>query len=273
MKWGCSTLAFRWHSLDVALNAIADLGFEYVDIGSIKSECEHLDPTSLSRTDISSLGDKLASLGLRLVALNICFGAYNDPCAEVRNRQVAWTKASMDIARALDASIVTTSVGQELDWQPRQEALRLAIPRLRECANYGKERGVSLALEMPHKYSLARNMQETIGMIDLLSDIEGLGITLDTSQVIHGGDSVTEMVKHLGERIVHVHLRDARGRYTRVAPGRGEVDFNAFFTSAEEVGYRGVYAIEFEVDEYSSTDVELTKKGVREARDYLKAIA
>jgi len=273
MKWGCSTLAFRWHSLDVALNAIADLGFEYVDIGSIKCECEHLDPTSLSETDVSSLGDKLASLGLRLAALNICFGAYNDLCAEVRNRQVAWIKASMDIARALDASIVTTSVGEELDGQSRREALRLAIPRIRECANYGRERGVSLTLEMPHKYSLARNLQETIGMIDLLSDVEGFGITLDTSQVIHGGDSLTETVKHLGERIQHVHLRDAIGTYTRVAPGRGEVNFKAFFRSAEEVGYQGVYTIEFEVDEYSSTNVEVTKKGISEARDHLQAVA
>lgn len=274
MKWGCSTLAFRWHSLDVALNAIADLGFDYVDIGSLKGDCEHLDPTRLSQKEVANLRETLRSLELRLSALNIRFGPYNDPCAEVRDRQVAWTKASIDIARALDASIVTTTTGDELEWQSRHDALGLIVPQIRECVKYGRERGVSLALEMPHKHSLTRNIQETIGIIPFLSDgSEGIPITLDTSQVIHGGDSLTDVLKHLGNRIAHVHLRDAKGKYTRVAPGRGEVNFREFIKGTKELGYQGVYAIEFEVDEYLSTDLELTKKGLMEARDYLNTIA
>ena len=133
---------------------------------------------------------------------------------------------------------------------------------------------MSLALEMPHKHSLTRNIQETIGIIPFLSDgSEGIPITLDTSQVIHGGDSLTDVLKHLGNRIAHVHLRDAKGKYTRVAPGRGEVNFREFIKGTKELGYQGVYAIEFEVDEYLSTDLELTKKGLMEARDYLNTIA
>ena len=135
MKWGCSTLAFRWHSLDVALNAIADLGFDYVDIGSLKGDCEHLDPTRLSQKEVANLRETLRSLELRLSALNIRFGPYNDPCAEVRDRQVAWTKASIDIARALDASIVTTTTGDELEWQSATRCARTdraANQRVRE---------------------------------------------------------------------------------------------------------------------------------------------
>jgi sugar phosphate isomerase/epimerase len=203
--------------------------------------------------------------------MNIRFGAYNDPCFEVVSQQVAWVRASVDIARELGASIVTTSLGEEYEWQDRREGLKVALPLVRECAAYARERAVVFALEMPHKHTLAKNLAESVEVLDILSDLEGVGVTLDTSQVVYGDDSVTDAVDRLGRMIAHVHLRDARGKYTRLAPGKGEVNFKAFFENIKRIGYAGVYSIEFEVDEFSSTDIELTKRGLREAKRSLEA--
>ena len=65
----------------------------------------------------------------------------------------------------------------------------------------------------------------------------------------------------LGERLWHVHLRDAAGRDTAAGnyqlektPGRGEVDFAALGEALDKHGYRGEVTLETEYRNYGSPD-------------------
>ncbi|MBR7678387.1 sugar phosphate isomerase/epimerase, partial [Streptomyces daliensis] len=71
-------------------------------------------------------------------------------------------------------------------------------------------------------------------------------LVLDTSHVVAGGGDCVAAARAFGDRLAHVHLRDAvRGDIHR-SIGRGEVDFAALIRHLTAVGYEGHYSLELE---------------------------
>jgi sugar phosphate isomerase/epimerase len=67
----------------------------------------------------------------------------------------------------------------------------------------------------------------------------------------------------LGDRLWHVHLRDATGPDTadrkqqlEMTPGRGSVDFGRFGRALDRVGYQGDVSIEFEYRDMTLDAIE-----------------
>ena len=58
-----------------------------------------------------------------------------------------------------------------------------------------------------------------------LVDHPQVGVALDPSHATHAGEDVAEIARKLGDRVKHVHLRDAVGKNILVVPGDGTVDF------------------------------------------------
>ncbi len=81
-------------------------------------------------------------------------------------------------------------------------------------------------------------------------------VNLDPSHgILYGNLDVAWVVRQWGERIGHVHLKDAVGRpamgeFLFPMLGEGRVDWPAFFGALEEIGYRGFCSIEFESFDY-----------------------
>jgi sugar phosphate isomerase/epimerase len=81
-------------------------------------------------------------------------------------------------------------------------------------------------------------------------------VNLDPSHgVLYGNLDVGWVVRQWGERIGHVHLKDALGRpvmgeFLFPMLGEGRVDWGALFSALAEIGYRGFCSIEFESFDY-----------------------
>lgn len=81
-------------------------------------------------------------------------------------------------------------------------------------------------------------------------------VNLDPSHgVLYGNEDVAWVVKQWGERIGHVHLKDAigvpqMGRFVFPLLGEGRVNWAAFFGALEEIGYAGFCSVEFESFDY-----------------------
>jgi sugar phosphate isomerase/epimerase len=81
-------------------------------------------------------------------------------------------------------------------------------------------------------------------------------VNLDPSHgVLYGNLDVGWVVRQWGDRIGHVHLKDAVGRpvmgeFLFPMLGEGRVDWQAFFAALEAVGYKGFCSIEFESFDY-----------------------
>jgi L-ribulose-5-phosphate 3-epimerase len=84
---------------------------------------------------------------------------------------------------------------------------------------------------------------------------EWIGVALDTGSLVeHGGDPV-QAIRQLGERIMHVHLRDvpAVGSDASVAVGTGIVDVPAVMRELRKSGYDGWLSIEIPTTDHDPT--------------------
>ena len=77
-------------------------------------------------------------------------------------------------------------------------------------------------------------------------------VNLDPSHgVLYGNLDVAWVVRQWGQRIAHVHLKDAigvpgMGKFIFPLLGEGSVDWSAFFKALDEIGYKGFCSVEFE---------------------------
>jgi len=163
------------------------------------------------------------------------------------------------IELAADAGIQTVNVltGPNL-WEPGarerddEEAWELALGSLERACQRGSELGVTIGFE-PCWGSLAHDARTAQRVLDSVP----VSVTFDPSHFVMTGDDIPELVREWGERIAHVHLKDAFGR-----PGRDGVDFifcllgegavpwPEFFGALDEVGYAGPLSVEFEAYRY-----------------------
>jgi hypothetical protein len=67
---GCSTLGFRFDSLDTALTEIQAQGFRRLDVVMVPSYCPHFDVLGSSENEQVELQEKLSSKGFALSTLN-----------------------------------------------------------------------------------------------------------------------------------------------------------------------------------------------------------
>ncbi len=98
-------------------------------------------------------------------------------------------------------------------------------------------------------------------MREFLSYFESknMGVNLDPSHLILYGNDPSWAVSRFGQRIRHVHVKDAAGKFGVLGEdfvfpflGEGLVDWNAFFGALRDVGYSGYLSLEFENDAYLS---------------------
>jgi sugar phosphate isomerase/epimerase len=129
---------------------------------------------------------------------------------------------------------------------------------------YDRE-GVRFALEV-HPTEIAYDFVTTRRALDAIGNRPGFGINLDPSHLAHQFLDAAAFATEFGDRIYHVHVKDARrlldGRnsilgghldfgeprrgWDFVSPGHGDVDFEALFRSLNRIGYRGPLSIEWE---------------------------
>ena len=92
-------------------------------------------------------------------------------------------------------------------------------------------------------------------LIDHFADPH-LKVNLDPSHgILYGNMDVAWVVTEWGDRIEHVHLKDAigvpvAGQFVFPLLGEGLVNWKAFFAALDEIGYAGFCSVEFESFEY-----------------------
>ena len=265
MEIGCSTICFRKLGVFQALERISALRFSGVDIGMVKGFCPHFDPLAASEPERDEFLERVSAMPLQVATLNVGHGALNVPGE--RDEQVEFVRRCLDLASRLGCYAITIQPGIP----PRGEWNSDAVPvasELAKLADYAGSLGLLLTMEAPHRGTLVTQIEQTKRLIEL-SGSDNLYMALDTSHVMSGGRQPSEAVDLLGDRIGHVHLRDAIGEDILVTPGDGEVDFLAFRDSLVDIGYRGILTLELE---YEGKDEDQTAEEAIRAREYLEGL-
>ncbi|RMH23164.1 MAG: sugar phosphate isomerase/epimerase [Acidobacteria bacterium] len=230
----------------------------------------------------------LARRGLRVVALG-CYRNLLSADAGERRREIARLRRVMAMAPLFGTGVVGVFAGRDPDrsladnlpafadvWAPLAEeaeagGLRLAFENCTMLRG-DPPRGINLSFT-PWAYER---------MFELLPS-PALGIELDPSHLHKQCLDPVAFVRRFAPRIVHVHAKDhehlpeqlaLHGRFSLLTsrdrlPGRGEIDFRAFFAALRAAGYDGAVTLEPERD-VDATGARRRLRLLREAVAHLR---
>ena len=125
--------------------------------------------------------------------------------------------------------------------------------------------GVKFALEV-HPTEIAYDFVTTRRALAAIGARPGFGINFDPSHLEHQFLDSAAFIDEFGDRIHHVHVKDAKRRldgrssilgghlnfgeqgrgWDFVSPGHGDVDFEEMFRALNRIGYQGPLSIEWE---------------------------
>ncbi|MSR52110.1 MAG: sugar phosphate isomerase/epimerase [Gemmataceae bacterium] len=213
----------------------------------------------------------------------------------VRQRAAEEMAATFQAAQKLGASVVGGFTGSPL-WSyvagypgptPEiiaaglQDFVKLWAPVL----DVARDEGVKFAFEV-HPGQIAFDLYSTEVVLDALHGRPEFGFTFDPSHLHWQGIDPIEFVRRFGDRIFHVHVKDAvltlngragvlngylpsgdprRGWQFR-SPGRGGIDWEGVIRALNEVGYTGPLAVE-----YHDRGMD-REAGAREACEFVKRL-
>lgn len=247
-----------WEYAKKAVEAGID-GFEVVQWASYLSDEEQGEYLEL----VQRIKDEF-DVGFTVHApiIDIHLGSLN---RRVRAAALEEIKASLDLARAIDASVVvvhgapgiiTMPIGEwskqvyqppkgERELVDKQEAY--LVRAIKDLADYAPD--ILLGVEnlvFPHElYRSPEEMQELLRKVNR----SNVGVTVDAGHAQVCGYQATEFINLLNDRVIHVHLHDNHGVWDEHLPlGKGVVDYVGLIQTLKKQGFQGVVNLEFSLN-------------------------
>lgn len=224
MKFGCSTLLFGGHDLDVALASIKDTGYEAVELGAVPGMGHHLHARD-DRATVEALGEKLAASGLALESVGLSGALGTERFAPL-----------MEAAALLGAPYVTLGTGgisdDEAAWAEAVAQVRAALPLCERT-------GVKLSVK-PHVRSAVYDVATSRRLLEAV-DSPWVGLNIDNTHLQRMGEDPIAAVDALRDRIFTARIRDylsddlSVGPLENQIPGKGGADVRGYYQALTRV--------------------------------------
>lgn len=274
MEISLNTTSFILHyTLEKSLERSAALGFRRIEICGDRP---HGWPGDVSKDERKHLLDVAKSLGVKINSLSTGFIYYLQPGfahwdPRVREEGVSYVKQLVELARDLDASIVTLIPGRILSNVSYDQALKWSIEKLRECARFSSDRDIVLGLEnLVNTNEFTNTSERILTMIKEVND-ENLGATIDLGHVNVVKEPIGDFIHKVGNLIVNVHVHDNDGTGdAHLQPGKGNVNLAAAIAALKDVGYERCLTLEVAAGwHWDSLEAE---KVVKESKRYVESL-
>lgn len=247
-KFACADFTFPLLTHPQALDLIAILGFQGVDIGLFE-ERSHLWPSQeFKRVGASARKLKRALSDRGLVAADVFLQmrpdftpfAINHPEAGRRRKARDWFLRTLEYADALGCRHVTTLPGVVFEKEGRDASLARSAAELAWRVEQSQAAGLVFGTEA-HVGSIVTTPEETA---DLVRRVPGLTLTLDYTHFTRAGiadRSIEVLVPHAS----HFHMRGAcRGRLQCNFP-QNTIDYPRMLAAMNRAKYRGWIGVEY----------------------------
>ena len=252
----------------------------------------HIDVAGFTKSDAAEVNDMLGEAGVSISGL----GYYPNPLAPDTKEAEVYVDHLKKVIRAaetLGVGVVNTFIGR--DWT---KSVDDNWPRFKKVwkplVKYAENHGIRIGIEncpmlftddewpggknLAHCPAVWRRMFEEIPS-------KRLGLNYDPSHLVWQQMDYVKPLWEFGDRIVHVHAKDARvdpdrlgdvgilatpvKYHTPKLPGLGEVDWGRFISVLGDAGYDGPVCIEVEDRAYEGS-LAKRKAALRQSGAFLK---
>lgn len=195
--------------------------------------------------DLEKLRDQATAAGVTIANLGSYPGSRfssDDPL--VQRAELAALQATLYAAKALGARSIRVLPGRGED----PALVDKIAPLFAEGARLAEELDVYMGMEN-HAGSLAGNPPVVKHLCEVVGS-RHFGVLYEPCNLMHGGVCYQEAFEIFSEHIVHVHVKDGRREgqeWGRCHLGEGEIDYGWVIQAMEGIGYRGDYALEYEI--------------------------
>jgi len=282
----CSTLAFSLSNLETALVHISGYGFKKVELSDQVTHSKHFSAESADPYAVKKL---LAKYSLEPVCANVAICIVN---AEITGKAVspAGSRSSSEteeiqkakqylshhrlhiaaeaedfyriVTRLIDNAAIVgiprvcVHTGRRNEIENLDAEIEAAARVIDRAAEYARSQNIEVLVEMPHVWNIYYDVEKAKRVFALLKS-DNAGVLIDSTHWHTSGYDLEDYVSFLGDRLRHIHLRDAAGKDSssgnyelEKTPGRGDVDFAYLGEILDKYNYRGEVTLETEYKNY-----------------------
>jgi fatty-acyl-CoA synthase len=247
LKFAFSTLACPQWSLEQVVENAVRLGYDGIELRLLDGQL--IDPVE-DAAKVEQAVARCRESGLDVCALDTSC-KFNHPDGEERARQEAVLRDWIRLAQAVQVPVLRVFGGQAPETDPpstvQEEDDRVA-ESLRHMAPLAEKATVTIALETHDAFSSALRVAQVLKAVDS----PAVGALWDSHHPYRVGESALEVVATLRQRIVHVHIKDARRSdiegtgWELTLMGEGEVPVREQLELLDKNGYTGYVSVEWE---------------------------
>jgi len=276
------------------LASYSDSNLEWVKAEGFTSMQLRLDPKKLDDNAIADIKSKCAKANIYISSL-ACDGNHIDPDPAKREAQNQYALSMIELAGKLGVPGIGgqsgTIKGQPLAKQV-EEIVRVYNEKYFKACEQNKVR----ILWEPYAGgpNIATGPLGWEALFKAFGDTPNVGLQFDPSHLVWQFMDPIQAARDFADKIYDVHLKDTEilwhvlrrtgiqpidnHRWWRFRiPGSGSLDWKAFFTVLEEVGYKGAMNIENEDEFYypaydQGNFTEQYKRGFHTAHQFLKTL-
>lgn len=269
MKLSFSTNAFTKMSLPETLTAIAGIGYQGVEI---MADRPHFWPPDLDEGQVDTIRSRAKELNLAFCNINgfmmkavgdVHHPSWIEDDESGRQMRVDHTRACLGLASVLGVPSVSTEPGGPVAGRSEERGKLFALfaRTIDKVIPVAEELKVKLLIE-PEPGLLLEGIDETISFLEDM-DSPYLGLNFDAGHFYCVGEDPATLLKPYRPFIQHIHLEDIapNRKHCHLIPGRGAIDFHAFFDALKKIDYSGFVTVE--LYPYEETPVEAAEEAFR----------
>ncbi len=253
MKLAFSTNAFKRYSLQEAVRAIAEIGYQGVEL---LCDYPHAYPPVFLDKEIRLFKDQITKCKLQVSNLNsftlysisdVYHPSWIENDNKLRELRITHTINCIKLARKVEAKNLSTEPGGPINQRKTNGKYleeELFIQGLKKIIPIAEEQNIKILIE-PEPGLLIENSKEFLNFIRNLNT-KHVRLNFDIGHFYCVGEDPSETIYKLSEYIEHFHLADiANDRiHNHLIPGKGSINFKSVFRAIETIGYKGFVTVE-----------------------------